>query len=756
VAGRAPLLAYARPPGWDDRRPREPLDLTVPDRGGSLTVRLLKDGKPLTGAPVSLSELGMVERLWSWGNDDQRELSNPFNPVERTDDNGVARFTNLYPCDYQVRASAFDGRLGHFPAPGAEAVVRALVPSVAVAAGEELSMTLALHSEPGSISLQALRPGGKPQVQRDLTFFYGLRQTRVMTRLQVDATGLGMHRFSDRGLWAVTLQFTETDSPGTPTNTEPYFEGSALLPISPGYQLEEPVKLTCDLHRPGSIRARLVGPDGKPARGTILLISSFGPDSVIDSAATTDDQGMVRFMDLSRGSYRIRGSVAAYPPPYAARGTGPFPDDATLRDQVAFPAEEVRVESGTEAHVQLQPVKAGYVRGRIKPPPGAKVSEFSPRPSVEWFKLRWHSRRDAESGEYLCGPFLPGKVEIQIHRLASESPSRGSYFVALAPGEVAHLDLEAKAEPGPSSDGSRQAVSLGMGGLGTMQVPPEAMAGTVVHSDGKTPAFGVRAALMVPREDQPTSTAVSDAAGRLSWTGRRVMRGNSSTASDPPGQVTTPTVVVSLPGVAGAAVIPIDPKDPRPFRAVLPPPLKVSGRVTLGGQAIGSRNARIRVFAGHQGGGVLDGPLSVEAIVQADGRFVLRGLTPGPYQVQAARDGIWLSRSTTLKIASGEKPADLTLDIPEPGAAIKLVLVDEISRPAGRRRIKLTRPEGPLRELWPDDLFTGADGTVILRGLEAGTHQLAIEGEIAPRAFQVPGMGQVPAPLVFMDKGNTR
>jgi hypothetical protein len=756
IPGRAPVLAYARAPGWDDKGPRGPLDLTVPDHGGALAVRVLKDGKGAANVPVALLEQGFVERLWSREGGNQQALHTLFNPIERTDKEGVARFTDLYPCQYQLRASEDESGLGRFQIPGTVGIARAVVPAVAIAAGEELSMTVTLHQEPGSVTLQALRPDGTPPGHRDITFSFGLRETGMMATMNFDANGVGTHRFTDSGLWAVGLQFRETKSAGLPTNWEPFYQGSTLLPISPGYPLEAPVKLTCEPHLPGSIRARLVGLDGKPARGTILLISPPGADQgAIDRAASTGEDGVADFKDLTSGSYRIRGSMEAYSPPYRPMGNGPLPDDAALRDQVVFPAEEVKVESGTETRVELRPEKAGYVRGRIKPAPGAKVSDYYVVVVNDWLKLRSDSRREAAGGEYLCGPMLPGKVGLRLHgSIPGKTFQDNSHVVTIAAGEVAHLDLEAKGEPA-KSDRPEQAVSLGMGGLSTMERAPEAMAGTVVHSDGKTPAFGAHAVLMVPKESWPTASAISDAAGRLAWTGRWIMRGNSSAAPDLPGQVTTPTVVVSLPGRAGASVIPIDPGNPKPFRAVLPPPINASGRVSFSGRAITSQNARVRVIAGHQGRGVL-GPLGVEATVGADGRFTLRGLTPGTYQVQAARDGIWLSRSVMLKIAPDEQPADLSLDIPEPGAAVMLALRDDNGRPAGRRRLKLARPEGPFMDLWPEHVTTGGDGSLIVRGLEVGAHQFLIEGENAPRTFEVPGVSQAPARLVFTVKANPR
>ncbi len=139
---------------------------------------------------------------------------------------------------------------------------------------------------------------------------------------------------------------------------------------------------------------------------------------------------------------------------------------------------------------------------------------------------------------------------------------------------------------------------------------------------------------------------------------------------------------------------------------------------------------------------MLDGALSLEATAQADGRFELRGLTPGRYAVQAARDGIWLSRGIELTIGADKDPAPLALDIPEPGAPVTLHVVDRAGRPVADQPIGLVRPEGPLASLWPAGLRTDPAGTLTLRGLEAGRHTLLIGDGKERREIVVPAAGE--------------
>ena len=123
---------------------------------------------------------------------------------------------------------------------------------------------------------------------------------------------------------------------------------------------------------------------------------------------------------------------------------------------------------------------------------------------------------------------------------------------------------------------------------------------------------------------------------------------------------------------------------------------------------------------------MVDEAINVEATAQADGRFELRGLTPGRYTIQAARDGIWLSRTIELTVDPDRDPPPLALDIPEPGAPVTLQVVDREGRPVADHPIGLVRPEGPLASLWPSSLRTDPAGTLTLRGLEAGRHTLLI------------------------------
>lgn len=72
-------------------------------------------------------------------------------------------------------------------------------------------------------------------------------------------------------------------------------------------------------------------------------------------------------------------------------------------------------------------------------------------------------------------------------------------------------------------------------------------------------------------------------------------------------------------------------------------------------------------MAAYEGQERLKKLLSVQATGDAGGDYVLAGLSPCTYNVQAALDDIWLSDTTTITVGDG-KLADVDLNIGKPGA----------------------------------------------------------------------------------------
>ena len=127
-----------------------------------------------------------------------------------------------------------------------------------------------------------------------------------------------------------------------------------------------------------------------------------------------------------------------------------------------------------------------------------------------------------------------------------------------------------------------------------------------------------------------------------------------------------------------------------------------------------------RIVAACQRRGKLNSLLSMEMTARDDGTFEMAGLTQGTYLVQAARDGIWVSQPQTLQVSAGTLP-DLILEIPQPGQAMDLRLVDVQGKPLRGATVTLSQPEGPLTDaLWPKTLIVGGDGNLHLEGLGVG------------------------------------
>lgn len=228
---------------------------------------------------------------------------------------------------------------------------------------------------------------------------------------------------------------------------------------------------------------------------------------------------------------------------------------------------------------------------------------------------------------------------------------------------------------------------------------------------------------------------MSDALGNL------MPRGLWRTGTDPGNVVSqgpdSATAIAFLPGSAGATVKTVSRSDDL-AHLVLPPPLSLAGRVTMGGASPVQRPGAILVMAAHQGGGFLDPYLSVSSSAGADGAFELAGLTPGDYQIQAALDDIWLSPPVNLRIG-GAATRPVALSIPPPDVPVRLQLRDASGKVASGVSVTLDHG-GPLADFWPRNWTSDALGSVFIPTLEAGLHTVSAAGGSSPVRFEVPAL----------------
>ena len=115
------------------------------------------------------------------------------------------------------------------------------------------------------------------------------------------------------------------------------------------------------------------------------------------------------------------------------------------------------------------------------------------------------------------------------------------------------------------------------------------------------------------------------------------------------------------------------------------------------------------------------------AATDAGGRFLLHGLSPGPLEVQARASGYGTGRAS-VELAAGET-GHCTVVL-EAEARVAGVVRDEDGRPLARVHVTGLRPvgEGDLG-FSGCETFTAADGSYVLRGLEAGPCLLGASSE---------------------------
>ncbi len=603
VEGRPPAVATA--PGRSARNDRAAaLDLTFADRGGSARVAVLKEGRPLAGAGVGLAFEGAAFALSDLSyvgaarGPERAELDAIVSPTAQTGADGVAHFAGLLPGLYDVLAidSPEPGgvRAMAWTRQGGMAYGRAR--GLGVAAGREASTALAVAPEDGAVRFLVLRPDGRPVTGQSVSFQFGpAGNVRSGGMLRLDDKGVGEHAFYGPGVWSVVIRFRDTELKSFPAYEEPFYEAEAMVPVSSALRLDEPIRMVGIRRERGSLRVRLLDPDGRPARGAIEVAAFMGR---ADFAASADARGEVRFEAMPSKAYPLRAFLEG-PPPVAM--TGPWPDDAALRGPYAIvPAAEGTVTAGREAVVEMRAKAVGYVRGTLHPAPGRKPSDYVVATDHDHRLLRQDSRVDPDTGQFLVGPVFagPARLRVLLKRTAAAYPEAGSKAIEVLAGAVTHADVTADDAKAPGHPGGRQAM-LGMGGLSVLETDPEKTPVTVVQAGGTSPAFAAQALLFVPEYTPPISSAIAGADGRLSWRGLWVTGDPADRGKE--GNVDRPTMVISLPGSAGATILPLEPG--RPTRAELPAPVAAEGRVTVGGRAIAGGGAGVRVVAAHKGRG---------------------------------------------------------------------------------------------------------------------------------------------------------
>lgn len=698
-----------------DASGRGTADLVLPNKHTGLIVRVLRDGKPLSGAFVHLtaqagtSLFSFFVRSLSQGHARERVAAS-LEPSGQTDAAGEVRFRDLTPGLWDV--SAHLGNVPGFPVPGMGLTgVSGGCRGVAVTTGSPNRCTLSIYPAPGEIRMQVLGPDGLPAANRSVALGSAWAATSGGggTSLTLDKEGVGHDALGLPGLWRVSVRLRDPALDAVSGAEEPYFGGSAFVAVSPALSPAAPVVIRTVRYGPGKLRVHLRDGDGRPAAGTVSIGDAFDPAKY---ALSVGASGEGVFAQMPSGSYLLKASYAKpiLPPALGQEGT-PFPADAVLTHVALLVPQTALVKADTETLVTFRPERQGYLRGTITVPDSPANYGVYPE---GYFEMRPGSRYDKGTGAFVIGPFSPGKIILRVQRILPNSEdyaSHGQDFpVGVSAGQVAQValtpNLQAPIEPPLRS---------------------RLLTGQVFLSDGTTPAWGARAALFIPETPQPAQMARADALGRLSkgdyWAGDEYLDNTGRPRPMKPGSPVGPVAVAWLPGASGAVVVPVT--DTLPARFVLPPPLSVSGRVTVGGGPVTGLPSSFRILAAYQGCGKLNPLLSVDATAQADGTFTLAGLTPGTYRVQAARDGLWLSETLTLTVtASGALPP-LNLDIAPPGVPVLLHLTGKFGDALPGRTVTLDRPAGPLTELlWPPSATADPRGDLRLDGLEAGLHTL--------------------------------
>jgi hypothetical protein len=737
-------------------------DVTVAGPGCTLAVQVTQRGQPARHAPVWLvGENTPLSRLSTRGMDRTPEAVQDVlglgSPVQLTDSNGLVRFEHLLPGRYRVeaQASVSDEQLERFVKyrhrfmrrPGGDDAEWSVHHGIGVAAGEVRRLSVQLNPTPTPLPIRVHDPDGGRLMTTGSVACSFLLTSAPATGTNTAAESLQLAP-RHPGLWYLTVRSRRS---GAPFRTHKYgffFEAHAGVAVS-RLLGERPVHLTAQFRESDqqTLTVRLLDRHGMPVPGTVIVRSgNSGP--LVNAASTLD--GVAVFAGVPSGRYRVRGFLSGRKSPPIP---GPDVRDESLEDHVKMVPEDIQTDRSGPQEVELQERPVGYVRCEIQFPDGADASEYFYQ-AVGSDEDRYHRKHfDTESSSLLCGPFLESAVKLVVHR---RFPNGGKGKVAekdvsVEQGRLVTCKLEIPPE-------NRQPIpdhpTILPGSIRYAyfkeQPPGEALTGQVLHADG-SPAWAAQVMEYIPRQRTSTRVDSTDIHGHFRMGDRRVDRrvfwwpqeANQSPPADPDGSPVHPVLVAHIPGSCGGAFIPVSDGLANGFQIKLPPVWTLRGRITVDGQSPELFGDSVRVLARYRGHGKLADIFSIDRTASADGTFLLAGLTPGAYDIQATLDGIWLSESVRLDVPATapkrEVLADIVLPIATPGAAAHVQITDADGLPLADQSIHVRFPPGPLAEdMHREPLKTDQLGIVRIDGCTAGRHTLTVEGFRDVLEFEVP------------------
>lgn len=743
--------------------PPEPVeaDITVPAQGGTLEVAVAGGAHGGAAVKASLDALSDMERaiLPVGRKEEQNAIAQIIEPVALTGPDGVARFENLLPGSYRLRAvTAAKNRMDddldqswrYRRLAAKDVIVRvgktshvaiAIPADAAGVVRDDLAMSVPV---PKRVAFGVMRPDGRPWSGPTLLKLGRVEPDDFREDAAINAAGLGRLGSDDLGvfhpgLWRPGLLHLDAVLGALPADTSsplrpPYMLASGVLAVSPRLGDRFVPRLIARRVEAASLRIRVEDEAGQPLSAALEIGETERMPFDLRPVATgqTDAGGEVQVAGLNPDhKVVVRAVSQRYALPDLGGGELPLPRADALRHRLALQPVLTQLSRDGETKVTVKAAPVGYVHGIVHLAEGEDPATAAPHFDLDWPE-QWAGaqiRYRSSSGELVAGPFSPGTINVTVtNGWSVNGEATISVPAEILPGEVTEIEIPV---PPPLRQEIAQAA---------FDLWPDAQ---VLMADGVTPAFGAELLYFDPSEQLPLLRAFVDARGEAQ---QILGSGGERKWASGPG---LRTLLARLPGSTGFAVTTLIPHaglawptDPR--RMVLPPPVSAAGRVTIGGAAPSGTPGTIRVYAAYQDQGNLDDTMSVEAFADKAGRFTLAGLTPGRYLVQAALDEIWLSSAVPLEIRDRDPPP-LSLAIPAPGAPILLQVLDRAGRRVPGAAITLDRPPGPLAErLWPKQWIVEGAGLVTIPTLEAGRQVLHGMASLASVMVDVPALPHDP------------